>query len=152
MLDSDQFLEQERRHLEEEAEALARVKDQVLPPRRYVEPAAVPAATHRDLRKWQASILGLLVVFNAASLFDAIVRTYRRPDEQILLVEADRVQEFQDVDRGTKVYQIKVRSDDFYPRTDQLDPFSFAIANLLGVSALAYTRYRMVKLKRTQGR
>lgn len=154
MLDSDQFLEQERRHLEEEAEALARVKEQVLPPRRYAEPAAVPEATPRDLRKWQASILGLLIAFNMSSLVEATIRTFRRPTEQILFVEADRVQELQDVDRGTKAYQIKAQPDDFsyYPGTDQSDVIALAIANLLGMAALAYTRYRMVKLKRTQGR
>jgi hypothetical protein len=64
MLNADQFLEQERRRLDEEAEALARVKEKVIPAKRYVEPPAVPDATAADLRKWQAATLGAFITLN----------------------------------------------------------------------------------------
>jgi hypothetical protein len=68
MLNSDQFIEQERRRLEVEAQTLARAKLEVLPPRRYAEPPAVPDATAVDLRKWQAGILGAFVAMTLSLL------------------------------------------------------------------------------------
>jgi hypothetical protein len=106
MLNANQFLEQERRRLDEEAQALARVKETILPPKRYVEPPAVPDATATDLRNWQAAILSVFVGFTLT-----VLKSRHAGRTEILI---------------------------------------WVVGSLVLLVALAYTRYRMVKLKRAQ--
>ena len=150
MLDAHQYLERERKRLAEEATALAEAKATILPPKRFAEPPAVPDATARDLRLWQAGILGLIVAFNVGVFFEAVKNRIRRPSEWSILVDEDRVEPLRDIDSGEKVYRIKTDRNDYFPFIDDSLLVGQAAGNLFLFASLAYTRYRMHKLSRTE--
>lgn len=143
MLDSHEFLERERRRLEEHADALAKDKERILPKPRYAEPPRTPEPTMHDFRKWQWSILGIMLLLNVG----IAIEWFKAGPERIpVVVEEDQVRRLQDEVTGKISYFVELKSDDLgpYVRRNDAPPVPvWAGANAVLLAALAYTRYRM---------
>ncbi len=147
MLESQDYLERERRRLDEQTEKLAKDKERILPKPRYAEPPQTPDPTMRDFRKWQWSILGLMFVFNLGPLFNLLTAP---PESFRVVVEEPQVTRFQDEATGEESYLVEIDSHDLphFRHRDQLPLPVWAVANTALVAGLVYTRYRMWRSKR----
>lgn len=143
MLESQEFLERERKRLDEQAEQLAKDKERILPKPRHVEPPQTPEPTMRDFRKWQWSILGLLLLFNLGPLFELMTAP---PESFRIIVAEQQVTKLEDEATGETSYLVRVDSKELGPylrNGNNLPLPAWGAVNVVLVAALAYTRYRM---------